>query len=123
MTPAEPAAPVTQFNTRLSVRHRGMLRELAAQAPISRTLRVTLEEAIDALAEARIADPRAGLEFPPAKEAAVQFNTSLSGAHRAVLDDLVSHHPLGRLATLRMVTEEAIAALYAARIGEGPAMT
>ncbi len=109
MTPAPDESPVIQFNTRLSVRHRAMLRELAAtpSAGERSTLRLALEEAIEALVDARRTDPRAGLEVP-AKEIAVQVNTTLSQAHRALLDDLVAHHPLGGLATLPdLVTEEA----------------
>lgn len=116
---AEGAQPATQFNTRLTARHRAMLRELAA----GRTLRLALEDAIDALADARHTEPRAALDVAAAKEPTVQFNTGLSHSHRVLLDDLVANHPLGRLATLRMVTEEAIAALYAARFGEGSGMT
>lgn len=121
MTPPAPdESPVIQFNTRLSVRHRAMLRELAAapSAGERSTLRLALEEAIEALVDARRTDPRAGLAVQ-ARETAVQVNTTLSQSHRALLDDLVANHPLGGLATLRMVTEEAIAAMHAARFGEG----
>lgn len=97
-----------------------MLRELAATPAAGgrATLRLVLEEAIEALVDARRTDPRAGLGVP-AKEVAVQFNTTLSQRHRALLDDLVANHPLGGLATLRMVAEEAIAAMHVARFGEG----
>ena len=113
-----------QFNTRLSRRHRAMLTELVAQHPYGRlaTMRLVLEEAIDALAAARRQDPRAGVDVGTDDDVAVQFNTRLSQSHRATLGDLVGQHPLGRLATLRMVTEEAITALYAERLG-GERMT
>ena len=38
----------------------------------------------------------------------LQFNTRLSQRHRAMLTELVDQHPYGRLATMRLVVEEAI---------------
>lgn len=51
----------------------------------------------------------------PADEVTLQFNTRLSQRHRAMLTELVDKHPYGRLATMRLVVEEAIDALAAAR--------
>lgn len=114
-----------QFNIYLSRRYRHMLTELVHRHELGERIanrRLVLQEAIEALHEARRTDPRAGVLRTQGDDSSI-FNTRLTVAHRALVDTMIEQHPFGPRASLRVIAEEAIAYLYRQRLGEGDDMT
>lgn len=110
-----------QFNIYLGRRYRDMLTELVEHHELGERIanrRIVLQEAIEALYEARRDDDRAGVLRTHDDDFTI-FNTRLTVQHRGLVDAMIQRHPFGRRASLRIIAEEAIAYLYSQRLGEG----